>query len=351
MTKTSVRRRVIVLASLLGAALSLPPGPTAAITWTQVAEVPATDVFCLHHTGTTLYAGTESVVYVGANEGTTWTPTNPLPFAAPIGTVVPPVIKAVAPAGGALWVGTFQAGVFRSTNAGTSWEPVNTGLPGSGSDTILELVVKSGQLYAGTGAGGVFVLDLATPTQWAAFSDGIPPFTGAMGGMVLHGTTLVAAVGANGFVYRLPESAIEWQEVAIVPPSSPGLRPTDLIATGSDLFVGARDGIYRSEDDALTWTFAGNGIVAQSNVFLAGDGTGLYAAFNVTGNRHHVYQSGDRGDTWDLIDDVPNASLYALMIAGDKLFVARNGGLWWTPVVTTAVEGTTWGSIKGQFGK
>jgi hypothetical protein len=43
--------------------------------------------------------------------------------------------------------------------------------------------------------------------------------------------------------------------------------------------------------------------------------------------------------------------LYALAVAGDKLFAARTDGLWWTPVVTAAVEETTWGSIKSRFGR
>jgi hypothetical protein len=118
---------------------------------------------------------------------------------------------------------------------------------------------------------------------------------------------------------------------------------------GSDLFVGAPSRIYRSDDDALTWTFVGNGIVQNSAAFLAVDGTVLYAGVDFQGNNHRVYRSADRGDSWEPIDEVPGMFLYALAVAGNKLFAARNDGLWSTPVVTAAVEGTTWGWIKATY--
>jgi hypothetical protein len=118
---------------------------------------------------------------------------------------------------------------------------------------------------------------------------------------------------------------------------------------GSDLFVGAPNRIFRSEDDGLIWTFKGDGIVQNSATFLAVDGTVLYAGVDFQGNNHRIYRSADRGDSWQPIDEVPGVFLYALTDAGDKLFAARQDGLWWTPVVTTAVEETTWGGIKGTY--
>ena len=319
------------------------PLPAAAVTWTRVEEVPVDDVFSLHHFGTTLYAGAANIAYIGAAEGTSWTPTAVVdPAAAAIETVVP--------AGGALWVGTFGRGVFRSTNNGTSWGPVNTGLTGLGASQVFELVEKSDSLFAATGGAGVFTLDLAIPTQWSAFSNGIPiSIAGTVETLVLHGTMLVATAGPNGFVYRFPEGATEWQEFNLVPPIAPGLLPTDLVTMGSDLFVGAPNRVFRSEDNAQTWTFAGNGIVQNSETFLAVDGTILYAGVDFQGNNHRIYFSPDRGDSWQPFDEIPGVFLFALAVAGDKLFAARNDGLWWTPVVTAAVEETTWGWIKATY--
>jgi len=339
---TSRARSSFALALLLAIAMPL---PAAAVTWTRVEEVPAADVFSLHHAGTTLYAGAANIVYVGAAEGTSWTPTHALhPSVTAIETVVP--------AGGALWAGTFGNGVFRSTNDGASWNQVNVGLTGLGSSQVLEIVEKSDSLFAATGGAGVFALDLASPPQWSAFSAGIPiSIAGTVETLVLHGTTLVATAGPNGFVYRFPEGATEWQEFNLDPPIAPGLLPTDLVVMGSDLFVGAPNRVFRSEDDAQTWTFVGTGIVQNTATFLAVSGSIIYAGVDFQGNNHRIYYSADRGDSGQPFDEIPGAFLFALAVAGDKLFAARNDGLWWAPVVTAAVEESTWGEIKGRFGK
>lgn len=322
---------------------SLLPLPSEALPWTRVVEVPASDVFSLQHHLTTLYAGSADIVYIGASEGMTWSATTPVDAAAA-------AIETVVPVGGALWAGTFAQGAYRSTDGGTHWDPVNTGLSGLGANAVIEIVEKSGKLYAGTGGAGVFVLDLAVPTQWTAFNSELPVLTaGTVEDLVLHGTTLVAPAGPNGYVYRFPEGATAWQEVAIVPPIAPGLMPSDLLAVGVDLFVGASHRVYRSEDDAQTWTFVGNGIASGTDTFLASDGPDLFAGVDFQGNNFRVYRSSNRGDSWQQIDEVIGSFLFALQVAGDRLFAARSDGLWWTPLTATGVHGASWGGFKSRF--
>ena len=341
----SVKRLWWGVAVALVAVSAVLPRLGEALTWTRVEEVPVTDIFSLQRRGTILYAGAADVVYIGANEGTNWSATSSVDTAAV-------AVETVLPAGGALWVGTFARGVYRSTNGGTSWDAVDTGLTGLGSEDVVELVEKSGHLYAASGGAGVFVLDLAAPTQWSAFNAGFPVFTaGSVQDLVLHGTTLVAPAGANGFVYRFPEGATEWQEVAIVPPIAPGLLPTDLIAVGEDLFISAPIGVYRSPDDAQTWTITSDGLTRGTEVFLAADGAVLFAGVDFLGNNHRLYRSADRGDSWQPIDEIPGAFLYALEVAGDRLFAARADGLWWTPLATTGVRAASWDELKSRFRK
>ena len=55
--------------------------------------------------------------------------------------------------GANLFVGTSNAGVFVSTNDGTSWAPLNNGLTNL---SVRALVISGTNLFAGTG-GGVFL--------------------------------------------------------------------------------------------------------------------------------------------------------------------------------------------------
>lgn len=96
--------------------------------------------------------------------------------------------------------------------------------------------------------------------------------------------------------------------------------------------------------------FVGTGIVQNTATFLAVGGSILYAGVDFQGNNHRIYYSADRGDSGQPFDEIPGVFLFALAVAGDKLFAARNDGLWWAPVVTAAVEESTWGEIKGRFG-
>jgi hypothetical protein len=212
------------------------------------------------------------------------------------------------------------------------------------------MVEKGDSLYAGTVGAGVYVLDLAAPTHWSPFNAGFPVDTaGNVGALVLHGTTLIAPAGANGFVYRFPAGATAWQETAIVPPILPGLLATDLLVSGDDLLMGTSNLVYRSSDDGQTWTPASNGLVHGTAVFLTTTGPVFFAGIDFMGNNHRLYRTVDRGDHWQKIDEISGVFLYALEVGGDKLFAARMDGLWSTPLATTSVEGMSWGSLKNRF--
>ena len=327
----------------LSVLLLVMPCPSSGLPWTRVETLPAADVTSVQRHGDRVFAGTYDTVYIGADGGTQWTGTTPVNPAAS-------GIQSVVPAGGALWAGTYGQGVYRSVDAGDSWQPVNGGLQGLGATHIIEMVEESGRLYAGTDGAGVFVLDLATPTQWSSFANGYPLDTaGGVHALVLHNSALVAPAGGNGFVYRFPPGATAWQEVAIVPPISPGLLSYDLVNSAGDLFLGTSNLVYRSGDGGVTWTFAGNGLSHGSENFLATSGPNLFAAVNFQLNNHRLYRSADRGETWQQIDEIRGAYLYALEVGGDWLFAARTDGLWSTPLATVHVEGATWGKLKSQF--
>src|ERR1019366_3360420 len=61
-----------------------------------------------------------------------------------------------------LFAGTSYNGVYLSTNNGTSWSAVNTGLPAS--SRVLSLVISGTTLFAGTSGNGVYSSPVTSAT-------------------------------------------------------------------------------------------------------------------------------------------------------------------------------------------
>jgi hypothetical protein len=97
--------------------------------------------------GSNLFAGTEhGGVFRSSNNGTSWTAVNT--------GLTNTIVRSFAVSGSNLFAGTHGGGVFLSTNNGTSWTAVNTGL--SNFTTVYALAVSGSNLFAGTGDYGVW---------------------------------------------------------------------------------------------------------------------------------------------------------------------------------------------------
>src|ERR1700740_1992849 len=100
-------------------------------------------------TPTTLYAGTDGGVFKSTTGGSSWSPVNTgLPsntyvYALAIDPTTPTTLYAA------------MKGVFKSTNGGSSWSAVNAGLPSTPIFALALDPTTPTTLYAGTG-GGVF---------------------------------------------------------------------------------------------------------------------------------------------------------------------------------------------------
>ena len=70
----------------------------------------------------------------------------------------------LAVSGSNIFAGTWAAGVFLSTNNGTSWTAVNSGLTNT---NVNVLAVGGSNIFAGTDGGGIF-LSTNSGTSWTA---------------------------------------------------------------------------------------------------------------------------------------------------------------------------------------
>jgi ligand-binding sensor domain-containing protein len=148
--------------------------------------------------GSNIFAGTLGGIFLSTNNGTSWTAVNTgLIFTNTLGQQSTQSVSAFAVSGGNIFAGT-GGGVFLSTNNGTSWIAVNSGL----TDTnVLSLAVSGGNIFAGT-AGGVF-LSANSGTSWTAVNSGVPVNTIvnslAVSDSDIFASTLASVSGAGLF--------------------------------------------------------------------------------------------------------------------------------------------------------
>jgi len=111
-----------------------------------------------------------------------------------------------------------------------------------------------------------------------------------------------------------------------------------LFASENKLFAGSNDGVLFSADTGSTFLKAG--LEGQNIVFLAANGTALFAA-----GYQQVFRSTNNGLTWDNItSSIPASIFYTgdLIVSGDEVlvstydnvFVSADNGSTWTPLGT-----------------
>jgi hypothetical protein len=237
-----------------------------------------------------------------------------------------------------LFAGTSQYGIFRSTDSGGSWDPVNTGYPLNHSVLSLAVIPDGeggGDVFAGTYGAGVYA-STSYANSWTAANVGFP-FNGSPDSSDIivpalavisngqGGTNLFAAT--NYGVYLTTNDGSNWTSVnsglptfinalAVCPNGIPG---------GLDLFAGSfSNGVFLSEDNGTDWTRVTVGLADSIVVclatspngpgtinVLAGTNVGAwmspipseeYLLMDVTGRPYQVgvdtWQFGNGGEMW-----------------------------------------------------
>jgi photosystem II stability/assembly factor-like uncharacterized protein len=173
-----------------------------------------------------------------------------------------------------LYAGT-NAGVFTSTNRGSTWAAVSSGLTDQSVNCLAINPVTTSTLYAGTNAG-VF-RSTNRGQSWKIMS------TEAGSGAIAIDPKTPATVYAAGSlgVYRSTDGGDTWKLC-----SGPGmiLNPTALAVdpvTTSTVYAGTAGGLFRSTDAGDTWIAMSTTGLPSSNVnslsIVSGTPTTLYA--------------------------------------------------------------------------
>ncbi len=150
-----------------------------------------------------------------------------------------------------LYAGAQIAGLWKSTNAGQSWSPVNTGYTGDIASSLVVAPTLPSVLYVGSNTG-VFQSVNAAAT-WAPRNNGLPA-----GGVVamavdpVNPSKLWVSVNApGGGVFRSTDGGFNWTARPLPVPSG---TVATLTVFGSNVYAGWSNVVFRSSDDGVTWS-------------------------------------------------------------------------------------------------
>jgi len=232
-----------------------------------------------------------------------------------------------------LFVGTEGSGVYRSTNNGTSWTQVNSGLTNT---NVYALTYSIGNLFAGTG-NGVF-LSTSNGTSWTAVNSGLTN-TNVYALAVLTdggGSTYIFAGTDGEGVYRSTNNGTSWTAV------NSGLTNTyvhSLVISGITLFAGTAVGIFRSTNIGISWTAINSGLTNTYIQSLTFYGLNLFA-----GTFGGVFRSTNNGTSWTAVNSgLTNTNVYALAaFSSSNLFA----GTWGGGIFRSSNNGTSWTDVN-----
>jgi photosystem II stability/assembly factor-like uncharacterized protein len=249
--------------------------------------------------GSTIYLGSNSKVFKSTDVGATW-----IDVSTGLGKGG---IQALFFDGTNLFAGTpaDSAGVYRSTNGGTSWEPAAAGLPSA--KTIRSLISFGAYVFAGTEGDGIYRSSDHGDT-WAK-TDVNNTLLAQQLVFTFCTKDQALFAGAQNGIYKSTDDGATFQRIINGFPSNIGLFAWSLTASGGNVVAAVTvllspseplDGIFYSSDDGSTWHQATLPIVPTAVTAVASDGSSLaYAGvFGQSSSVKGLYKSTDAGVTW-----------------------------------------------------
>jgi hypothetical protein len=236
-------------------------------------------------------------------------------------------VTSLAVNGNTIYAGT-SAGLFKSTNNGTSWTVVISG-PMKVNTGVTSLCVNGSIMLAASYWGICYSPD--NGVTWGT-STGISGW-GARP-IVVNGTMFA---GTSNGIFASPNGA-SWVEE-----NSSLTNVNSLAAIGIKMFAGTGSGVFISNNYGANWVPANSGLGGyESSVscFVV-SGTMIFAGTNSGG----VFLSSNSGSTWSPVNSgLTNLFVTVLAVSGSTIYAGTNGG-----VFLSMNNGTSWTKVSTGF--
>lgn len=218
----------------------------------------------------------------------------------------------------------YSGGVYRSTNNGTNWFSVNSGL----TDTaVMAMTVNGSNLFAGTIGSGVFKTT-NNGTLWMPVNTGLANLT--IYSLITSGTNLIA--GTQDGIFLSTNDGAVWSYKGLT-----GNLIFGIAEIGSNLFAGGYGGgVFRSSNNGTNWVEVNNGLTNTAVQCLTVNGTNLYA-----GTFSGVFRTNDNGANWINTLGLAGTIVNTLTESGSNIFAGTSGG----GIYLTSNNGLNWASV------
>ncbi|HEV8268279.1 MAG TPA: hypothetical protein VGR00_08605, partial [Thermoanaerobaculia bacterium] len=241
---------------------------------------------------------------------------------------------------GRIYAGSDFSGVFRSSDGGATWTRMVNGLT---SFDVRGLASTASAVFVGTGTNpGRLFRSTDHGTTWQAASWTAQDFVRTI--TVAPNGNICAAASFTGDVWTSTDGGATWATASPSPlPNAGALLSFGTSPATGKIFVGTEiggTGLYVSNDDGLTWTRPTNtGLTTGNNYgigfnavddFFASEGIGMWRSTDQAGSWTQVaggIDSNARYFSFVLASDAPR-SLHAASTNG--VYRSTDGGTTWT---------------------
>ncbi len=304
--------------------------------WTQINtginDVSFNFLFC---SSGGLYNSTPDGTYFSSNGGNNWTLANN-------GIPSTYIIYSYAESGSTVYGGTYGMGLYKTTNNGANWVSVGGGFPAN--SFVYALLSNGTTLYAGTNSGVYKSTDGGV--TWVSSNTGFPSGMWA-NSFAMSGSNIYAGTYSEG-ILKSTDAGATWTIVNTgipdlpfntgLPHNYPPVR--GLFAENGTVIAATFDGIYRTVNQAASWTESNNGIRAADLTWITANSSVVLAASEFTG----IFSSTDNGNTWTrsnnglegygiiTVDASEDAAFAG--VQNEKAFVSTDNGVSWANAST-----------------
>jgi hypothetical protein len=288
--------------------------------WTKIASVPATNIVAFRINNNIIYAATASnVIYKSTNGGVDWTSVKV--------SNDPIDITSLIFYNNKIYVGTFNFGVFFSSDDGNTWQN-NGPLP----KWISEFAIKDSLLYASTLGSGVAVMNPNT-NSWSFLNATLPDYSSNVFGIIGSPNFLMIAAGANGTFYTYDFNNSFWREKYYDGVLHPSLLINKLINNADTIFAVNFQRIIKSTNAGLNWTNDKVGSHDGTNRIIYSGANYYYTLTNTITPAGTWIQQRNRnagiGSTWATDEEfLPDGFSWDIIEFNKKLFLGKADGLY-----------------------